>query len=248
MNNTTPQDYQVWKTDETAQTFLEGVRAAIPLATQQIDCLMRLITLTQPQVNSFLDLGCGDGILGRAIAQTYPNAQGTLLDMSETMVEAAKTKAVNNSFNFVLEDFGNPQWLKAITPQAPFNVIVSGFAIHHLPDSRKKELYQEIFKLLTPGGIFLNLEHVASQSPLGEKAFDELFVDSLYGYHQSKNSAQTREEIDKKYYSRADKVANILAPVELQCSWLRHIGFVDVDCFLKLFEIALFGGVKPNTV
>lgn len=246
MNNITPQDYQVWKTAQTAQTFLDGVRAAIPLASQQIECLMRLIALTQSQINNFLDLGCGDGILGRAIAQTYPTAQGTFLDMSETMLKAAKTKTVNNSFNFILEDFSQPQWLKPIEPQAPFDVIVSGFAIHHLPDSRKKELYQEIFKLLTPGGIFLNLEHVASQSLLGAKGFEQLFVDSLYAYHQSKGSPQTREEIDKQYYSRADKTANILAPVELQCIWLREIGFQDVDCFMKLFEIALFGGLKPK--
>jgi hypothetical protein len=36
----------------------------------------------------------------------------------------------------------------------------------------------------------------------------------------------------------------ILAPVDLQCAWLRLIGFQDVDCFFKVFELALFGGRK----
>ena len=33
---------------------------------------------------------------------------------------------------------------------------------------------------------------------------------------------------------------NIPAPVETQCQWLRDIGFQEVDCFFKTFELALF--------
>jgi hypothetical protein len=50
---------------------LEGVRGAIPLALKQIDVMLRVIEKTQPNVNTFLDLGCGDGILGRAIHLTF---------------------------------------------------------------------------------------------------------------------------------------------------------------------------------
>ncbi len=39
---------------------------------------------------------------------------------------------------------------------------------------------------------------------------------------------------------------NIIAPVETQCDWLREIGFIHVYCFMKLFEIALFGGIKAE--
>jgi len=44
---------------------------------------------------------------------------------------------------------------------------------------------------------------------------------------------------------RPDKAANILAPVETQCRWLRRIGFVEVDCYFKHFELAVFGGRRP---
>ena len=42
----------------------------------------------------------------------------------------------------------------------------------------------------------------------------------------------------------ADKKENKPASVEMQCQWLRGIGFQDVDCFFKTFELALFGGRK----
>ena len=82
--------YQVWKTTEVSQTFLTGVRGAIPLAAEQIDVILRLIKLTQLQVNSFLDLGCGNGILGKAIYHLFPQAKGYFVDLSDTMIEAAK--------------------------------------------------------------------------------------------------------------------------------------------------------------
>jgi len=53
------------------------------------------------------------------------------------------------------------------------------------------------------------------------------------------------EELSRTYIERPDKEGNILAPVELQCRWLRDLGFADVDCFFRLFELALFGGRRP---
>ena len=47
-----------------------------------------------------------------------------------------------------------------------------------------------------------------------------------------------------EFYHRDDKKANILTSVETQCQWLREIGFQDVDCYFKILEIAIFGGLK----
>jgi tRNA (cmo5U34)-methyltransferase len=251
MNAPQPIDYTIWKNQTVAENFLEGVRNAIPLATEQIDCLLRIIRLTRSPVKSFLDLGCGNGILGKAIANQEPNARGVFIDISESMLQTARDSIDNTEqkYTFLLEDFGSKIWyekLKQITSfDVSFDVIISGFAIHHQPDWRKQEVYHEIYNLLNPGGIFLNLEHVASHSSLGEKAFDELFVDALYQYHTRQKNDLSRQEIARQYYNRHDKNANILSLVEIQCTWLRDIGFIDVDCFMKIFEIALFGGVKP---
>ncbi|NJO44970.1 MAG: class I SAM-dependent methyltransferase [Oscillatoriales cyanobacterium RM2_1_1] len=239
---------EVWKTATLSKNFLEGVRGAIPLAAEQLDILIRILQLSGSPLKTILDLGCGDGILGLTILKQYPTARVTFLDFSETMIAAAQQN-IQPDFpdaEFLIKDFGTPDWLQSVQPIAPFDAIVSGFSIHHQTDQRKQELYGEIYQLLAPGGVFLNLEHVASASQLGENLFDQLFVDSLHGYHQNLGSHQSRAEIDRQYYSRADKTANILAAVELQCDWLRTLGFTDVDCFMKLFEIALFGGIKPD--
>jgi len=231
------------------QTYLTGVRGAIPLAQEQIDVMLRLIRAACPDVLAVLDLGCGDGILGQAVIEQYPQAKGVFVDFSEPMLEAARKRMDGNGrCSFVQLDYGEKGWENNLVPNLQrYEVIVSGFSIHHQPDKRKKEVYAELYKLLAPGGIFLNLEHVASHSPWVERRFEEFFIDALFAYQQAIASGKTRQQVDDEFYSRPDKAANILAPVESQCDWLREIGFVHVDCYLKVFELALFGGMKVET-
>src|SRR5688572_33360946 len=147
----------VWKSPELAKQFITGVRGAIPLANEQINVMLRVIRAARPDgVASFLDLGCGDGILGSALVQEYPAARGVFLDFSEPMLDAARARFGDNSnLTFITQDYGVNDWLVTVQEAAPFDAIVSGFSIHHQPDARKREVYAEIYDLLKPGGVFL---------------------------------------------------------------------------------------------
>jgi tRNA (cmo5U34)-methyltransferase len=237
----------VWKREDLNNRYLKGVRGAIPLAEYQIKVMLYLVGQVLPRLKSFLDLGCGDGILGRAVLSNYPGARGIFLDFSDTMIEAARKKSPPNNKNlvFVTKDYGKPDWVKSIAKYGRQDLIISGLSIHHQKNKRKKAIYREIFDLLKPGGLFLNLEHVASATPRLQRFFDELFIDSLYKYQLCKDLNTKRGVIAKQYYRNPCRKVNILTPVEKQCLWLREIGFKDVDCYLKIFEFALFGGVRP---
>ena len=242
-----PKNDTVWQGAELSKTYLEGIRGAIPLAHEQIDMMRRLVRAAQPHLDSVLDLGCGDGILGQAILEAFPEATAVFVDFSDTMLAAAQKRLAGQpNCTFLKLDYGKPAWLEAVKDQGPFSAVVSGFSIHHQPDERKKEIYQEIFNLLKPKGIFINIEHVASPTPWLEEQFETLFVDSLFSYQTKLGSGLTRDEVAKQFYNRPDKAANILAPVEAQCNWLREIGFQHVDVFLKLYELAVFGGIREK--
>lgn len=236
---------RAWQRQDLAKLFLEDVRGAIPLAAEQIDVLLRTVRHATGKIDRLLDLGCGDGILGWAVLTEYDHAAGVFVDLSEHMIEAARKKVDNHRATFFVQDLATKAWSQAVEGHAPFDLVLSGLAIHHLPDERKRELYSEVFALLASGGLFLNLEHVAPRANWADQAFDELFIDSLWLHNREKDGAKTREEVADQWYHRSDQ-GNILASVEAQCQWLKDIGFRDVDCFFKVFQLALFGGKKPE--
>jgi trans-aconitate methyltransferase len=243
----------VWQSETLAHTFVEGVRGGIPLAAEQIDVMLRLLAARgtaagRSDVHRFADLGCGDGVLARAILARWPQANGVLVDFSAPMIEQARKQLQTypSRPHFVVADLASAAWQTEVAAHGPFDAVVSGFAIHHLTDERKRELYTEVFALLAPNGMFVNVEHVASHGPRGEALFDDLMIDSLHAFHRGRGSDKSRDEVAREYVHRPDKAANILAPVETQCEWLRTCGFQDVDCYFKLFELAVFGGRKAG--
>ena len=238
---------EAWKSEALVRTYLDSIRSAIPLAREQIDVMLRLIGARGEAVASFADLGCGNGTLSLALLERYPEASATLVDFSEPMIEEARQLlgGYPSSCRFVAADLSDGGWVHLLGDQARFDVVVSGYAIHHLADERKRELYREIFDLLKPGGLFVNTEHVKSATPWTESISDGLLIDSFYEYQVKRGSDKTREQVAREFVHRPDKATNILAPVESQCEWLRGCGFEDVDCYFKIFELAIFGGRRP---
>ncbi|MHB8974507.1 MAG: class I SAM-dependent methyltransferase [Pirellulaceae bacterium] len=240
--------YQVWRDPALAVKFLEGIRGGVPFAADQIDLMLRVVQAARVQVARLLDIGCGDGILGRALLDRFPQAHGTFLDFSEAMVAAARNQLqpYAHRCQVVPGDFGRAEWGEVVEAYGPFDVVVSGYAIHHQTDERKRALYGEIHGLLAPHGLFLNMEHVASCCAWTEQAFNDMLIDSLWAYHQRQGAPLTRDDVARQFVQRADWSANILAPLDDQLQWLRDIGYVDVDCFFKALELTLFGGRKGS--
>ena len=235
----------IWQVKENAEAFLRDERGAVPGAGLQMSVLECVIREWVGTPGRILDLGCGDGVLGRYLLGAFPGAECVFADFSEPMLDAAREKLGRGPGHVVLKaDFSSPEWAEIVKPYAPFDVIVSGFAIHHLYDDRKKELYSEIYGLLSPGGIFLNLEHVKSSTPQIERLFEEFYTDHLHECFLSVDPGASREVAADIYKNRPDKEEDRPALVEDQCGWLGDAGYRDVDCFFKVFAIAIFGGRK----
>ena len=238
---------EVWKLPDIVNRFL-SYRAAIPLAQEQIGVMMSILKTREEPIESFLDLGCGDGILGAAILGEYPAARGVLVDFSEPMLAQARAQLKEYADQLVFEslDYGSPDWVNRMQAYRPFDAVASGYSIHHQPDARKRQVYEEIFSLLNPGGWFVNIEHVSSAAELNIDLFEHHYVSARYAIEQREGGSRTFEELAEEYKNRPDKAANILASTELQCDWLREIGYEEVDCYFRIYELAVFGGRKPK--
>jgi tRNA (cmo5U34)-methyltransferase len=210
-------DVNLWSSLEHALDYLRRAES-IPHRREGEATLLEFMP---EDTRRILDLGSGAGRLLGLVKTVRPTAEFVALDFSPTMLENLRRNFPGESgVTIVLHDLSQP-----LPELGSFDAVVSSFAIHHLVDERKRSLYQEVFELLNHGGIFCNLEHVASATV------------SLHHQFLATLSTLPQEE----------DPSNKLLAVETQLGWLREIGFEDVDCHWKWRELALFAGVKPKS-
>lgn len=162
-----------------------------------------------------LDLGCGDGRLAALILDARPSVASVLaVDVSPPMLARARDRFRDDARVSVIEH----DLTHSVSGMGRFDVIVSGFAIHHLTDRRKQALYAEVAGALRPGGVFANLEVVASATP-------QLHATFLAAIGRTADDPEDR-----------------LAPVEVQLGWLRGAGLEQVDCLWRWRGFALLTG------
>lgn len=204
-----------WQSVEHAAAYLERADRVPHRAAGEA----LLVEELPAAVRRVLDLGAGDGRLLERVLAARPGANGVALDFSPPMLDrlAARFRGVAG-VEIVTHDLEHP-----LPPLGRFDAVVSGFAIHHLPHARKRELFREVFGMLETEGVFCNLEHVASASSHGHQRF----LDAM-------GIAPDQEDPSNK-----------LLDVETQLQWLRESGFADVDCYWKWRELALMVARRP---
>jgi tRNA (cmo5U34)-methyltransferase len=205
----------LWTSAEHALDYLRRADS-IPHRVEGESTLLEFVPRSAARV---LDVGSGDGRLLALVRVDRPSAHFTALDFSPAMLASLRDRfASDPSITIVDHNLDEP--LPAV---GKFDAVISSFAIHHLSHHRKHGLYQEIFEALEPGGVFCNLEHVASPTA----ALHSEWLQAI---------GITPED---------DDPSNKLLGLGTQLQWLRDLGFKDVDCHWKWRELALLAGTKP---
>lgn len=107
-----------------------------------------------------IDVGGGYGAVSEAMLRAFPQAEVTLQDYSQAMLDQARDYLAAHAarMSYALGDLTDPNWTKQFT--APFDLAVSAIAIHNL---MKMPLiaasYRAIRGILKPGGVFIDCDH-----------------------------------------------------------------------------------------
>ncbi|OUL35088.1 methyltransferase type 11 [Nostoc sp. T09] len=180
-----------------------------------------------------LDLGAGTGLYAGMVQAVFPNAEFTLLDLAAEMLEKAKSRfsKMGKSPRILIGDYVETDIA------GPYDLVISALSIHHLSNADKERLYQQIYKVLNPGGMFVNADQVLGKTPDLEKLYRQQWLNSVYAQgisNEELKAAQKRMEYDR------------MATLDIQINWLEAAGFQDIDCWYKNFSFAVFGGRRAT--
>lgn len=208
---------QEWQQPDRAAGWARTRRQLTPAAEGEAIILEHVLP---PTVTRVLDLGTGDGRLLAAILRRWPTASAVGLDISEVLLDSARAAFDGaDGVSLRMHDL-----MEALPPDlGRFDVAVSGLAIHHLPDDRKRSLFAEVLSILDPGGVFCLFDVVSSPTP-------ELHARAQAGLGFGPEDQHPSDQP---------------APLEDQVLWLREVGFDHVDCLWKWLELAVVAGTKP---
>ncbi|MBP9008926.1 MAG: methyltransferase domain-containing protein [Methanospirillum sp.] len=98
---------------------------------------------------SILELGSGTGYFTALMLSHCPDYEITCMDKSPEMLDLAKRKKEITRCTFIEGD------ITTGLPEGTFDCIVSTLTLHHIADRSRKNLIDEIYKKLNPGGLFI---------------------------------------------------------------------------------------------
>jgi tRNA (cmo5U34)-methyltransferase len=174
-----------------------------------------IVDVLPQEPRRLLDLGCGDGRLTALVLSCRPSIEDSVaVDCSLPMLELARERFETEPRVEVKAWDLN----ESIRPLGRFDLVVSGFAIHHLSDTRKQGLFREVVGQLEVDGLFINLEVVAS-------ATAERHAEFLAAIGRTANDPEDQ-----------------LAPIDDQLTWMRDAGMANVDCLWRWRGFALLVG------
>ena len=147
-----------------------------------------------------LDLGSGTGLELIHLFEIRPNANVTVIDISENMLKELSKRDFADHVtticgDFFEVDFGNN-----------YDAVISTSALHHFKPDEKRILYKKIFDCLKSGGLFLNCDKI-----------------SLNQEEQDRSIYELENNIDN--YKHIDTPLTI----ENEISILEQVGFINIS-------------------
>lgn len=221
---------------------------------KRFDIILQLLQKTQPNLTIVLDLGCGTGCLTLRLLDTFPDIHVIGIDADPTLLALAqlRTARFGTRVQFLQRDFRVPTWLNGLPDCV--DAAVSATALHWLNGEQLTTVYGQIAKILRPGGIFVNADHVGSESPLLQTFWEQrreeirkqrrdpradtwdTFINA-YLEALGNGAQQIRQQALDKWDGIEDGL-----PLAWHFDQLRTSGFEHVDCFWRCDCDAIYGG------
>jgi tRNA (cmo5U34)-methyltransferase len=229
----------VWKSDHMVAQWVATATERERRRAEERRLLADLLPFAHDEAFTFVDLGAGTGAASQVVLDRFPRAEAVLAEYSPQMTAEGlrALSAYSGRFTYVAFDLSRGEW----PPGVPSGVgaVISSLCVHHLPDSRKRELFAEIWQHLAPGGWYLNYDPVTTDDPVVASAW------LAAGDRQDPEAAARREHPTPEEKIRHENHVRYMIPLAPQLDFLRLAGFEGIDVYWKHLDLVIYGGRRP---
>ena len=221
--------------------------------SERFDIIARLIKTVCPNPKLIVDLGCGAGSLTIKLLEEFNSAKVYAVDLDPAILLLAghRLKHFKNRAQIVQSDITKMDWNKYIGA----DVVASATALHCLKAEGLEVVYQQIYKILRKGGIFLNADHSGSSNNLIQRYWESNREQML---REQGQSADDWDGFWQKFLSELGDDARIERqkalgqwqgteegmPLQWHLKKRTQYGFENADCFWRCDCDAIYGAIK----
>ena len=191
-----------------------------------------------------MDIGCGDGVTSHTILRSRGDVYIVCLDSEEEMIRQAKINLSDALLEKKCElvhqdalDYFNAQ------PTESIHIAASALTLHNMERIYRDKLHREIFRVLAPGGLFINADKYAPQDE--QTRFEALgtALDRFFGAYAPLGKIDLLK--DWVLQNVADQAPARCMKEEDTIDILRSIGFIDLKILYRHNMEAVLSAQKP---
>lgn|SRR5690606_16575700 len=204
-------------------------------ASINMELITEGIVRRYPKLQSVLDIGCGAGNYSVKLAQKRPNANYTLVDLSQPMLDRALQRVELETQGRV--DVHKGDFRSVDLGDRKFDVIIATAVLHHLRDDDDWEAaFSKLYGLLNDGGSLWIFDLVQQSDP----DMQAYVYRDLYGEYLAGLKDESYRDHVFAYIEKEDSPRSLMYQLNL----LEKVGFRKVDVLHKNLCFASFVGIR----
>ncbi|MEV0338411.1 class I SAM-dependent methyltransferase [Nocardia sp. NPDC050713] len=245
-------DWESWQQSwDTQQEFY------LPEREERFRVMLDVVAAAAGPTPRVLDLACGPGSISRRLFARFPEARSVAVDIDPTMLAIARGSFDRDSrITFVTADVAEPGWIDSL-PDESFDAVLTATSLHWMKTDPLTRLYTDLAKLVRPGGVFANADHMPDPDTPLLNALDETIQKS----HQER--ARITGALDFEQWwaqvgrdpALAEEYAGSRAifdqhsggdehPIAWHCSRLKEAGFLEAGVAWRSINDALVVAIR----
>jgi SAM-dependent methyltransferase len=169
----------------------------VPERETRFSVMLDVLAEVLPDAFVALDLGCGPGSISQRLLARFPAAEAIAVDVDPVMLAIGRGAigSVQGRLRWVEADLESPGWLEALG-DIQVDAVLSSTALHWLWPQPLARLYGELGRMLRPGGVLLNGDHLSFGEALptfahvSERVLAEQWSDAAFAAREIETAEQ----------------------------------------------------------